>query len=691
MAYDHEEATLLTVGEDGKLKIWDREERRLAASVQVSEHPLVRVALHPERSIAAVVSSNGSSQFTLTAWDWKERERLYAVPLQEEPLRLTYAPKGNYIVYSVPSFQSIRVLDADDGERLDYLERDTGIVSYFTVASSERTVMVYVPAAGRLEYFSVRGNRSLKRVSTQSNLERMQLLPGKRHAVAVNGQSLTVIDVVNGEVVDTYPLGAEVYDIAVDATDGTIALLVDSLGMRGNNPTPFGESMNPNRESRSSENGASEDAKRVRFFSFSGSFLYPRSIREPRVADDAHLLWFHDRYIFTGTQNGAVAFVRPGRTRPITLARNRLSRITDIALSDGRIYLSTSDSLTSIRSDLFGQGEQDTTEVTSIRTQRISTPLRSIDGIEGGASGTIYAWGPPRETDAFDPTAVEPRLAELVPSSNSQFLLQREEWPPVIDVKYGNETLLVLHNDGSFRRLSPTSLQSTFRYSSLGLQTVISTDDHGLLVARNRTNEFESSLLQIDPDTGETVLIPNDNFIVFEMVYDRSRGRLYTLGLQERGTSTRTVLSAYRGPQLSRSRTLYSVEGEELDATLALDESRGRIYTSLGTDALVALDRYGNRRTLEVLDSVPQRLIANPRYVYAINHDGTLAMWDAESEEPLLTLYMTPTGSWTAITASDHYISSDSSAERLLSYTGDRGFFSRSLEDFRLELPATIQ
>jgi hypothetical protein len=179
-------------------------------------------------------------------------------------LRLTYAPKGNYIVYSVPSFQSIRVLDADDGERLDYLERDTGIVSYFTVASSERTVMVYVPAAGRLEYFSVRGNRSLKRVSTQSNLERMQLLPGKRHAVAVNGQSLTVIDVVNGEVVDTYPLGAEVYDIAVDATDGTIALLVDSLGMRGNNPTPFGESMNPNRESRSSENGASEDAKRSR-------------------------------------------------------------------------------------------------------------------------------------------------------------------------------------------------------------------------------------------------------------------------------------------------------------------------------------------------------------------------------------------------------------------------------------------
>jgi len=137
-----------TVGDDGKLRVWDLEHDGLRYSWQVAHTPLTRIALHPTRSEAVVFVQDGVASGRLVGLDWESGSELFSVELDARPTYLDYSPRGTFIVYTIPSFDSVYFLDAEDGTRRPYLTDGFGIVSFVQTARSERNVMNYVPWRG---------------------------------------------------------------------------------------------------------------------------------------------------------------------------------------------------------------------------------------------------------------------------------------------------------------------------------------------------------------------------------------------------------------------------------------------------------------------------------------------------------------------------------------------------------------
>lgn len=674
-------------GEDGKVKFWNLESDSIDRSIQVSAVPVVDIALHPEGSAVAAVSSGGGTGATLTVFDTGSGEQLFRVDLQEEPLHLTYSPGGSYIVYSLPNFESLRFLNSTDGDTLSYMRQGTGIVSYFAVASSEETVMTYVPSSGRIDYYRVRSGERIQSSQTRANLQGMELLPGKRHAVAYSGSSLITVDVLTGQILDNYPLGTIIQSLTVDQESGTIGVWTENL-QREDGP-------GSNRQASSSPTSRSPSASSpppvrtgFRHFNFSGSFLYPSPGTEPDFPVIANTLALDGSYIVAGGSDGAVSVAARGDDGAQLLARNVVAPVSGVAVSNGALHLAVGNRLISLHSRLFEQPRGSSVEVDSISSSIRTLPYERVSGVLHSPDDYIYIWGP-REQEYLgqDRGAL---LTEFDPVTGSVREIVRREWSRIVDVTWFDGSLLLLHEDGVFRQIDPTTGATSFRYSGLGMQKVIGTDRYGIVVGRNRTGPFEASLLQIDPLTGETVLVDSENFMVFDLAYDRHGERLYSLSIRERGTRKETLLQYFTGTGLTTSRTLQRASGEHLDATISLASDSRVLYSSLGESGFIGFSPSGSRRQFSHAGSIVDRVAAAGGLVFTLNDDGSIHIYSPDRPDYALHVTLFEDDTWVALTSSGVYYVPTDRAERHLRYVNERSLFQRELRDMRVSLPLTV-
>jgi WD40 repeat protein len=694
-----------SVGQDGKLKFWNLRENIVERSLQVSTDPLVDVALHPDGSAVAVVSSGSGTGATLSVWDTQDGALRFRVSLQEEPLYLSYSPGGSYIVYSLPNFRSLRFRRSSSGRQLAYMQEGTGIVSYFAVSSSEETVMIYVPSAGRIDYYRIRSGNRIQSQQTEANLQGMQLLPGKRHAVAFDGSSLIVVDVLNGRVMDNYPLGAEIRTTAVDQSSGTVGVWTETL------PTQPGESRSASQEGPDSQDASDSQTSSgvlgatgtadsdslglgpiqtgFRRFSFSGSFLYPSSGTDPDMALSAAALAMDGGYTIAGGTDGGVSVARQRADRARLLAEDIITPITDVAVTNGALHLSVDNRLLSLQSALFEQPRGSSIRVEEINTNSITLPYEVIRGMLHPPNEYIYLWGPRQQEYIGQNRGA--LLTEFDPVSRTTRDITREEWAPIVDVTWFDGSLLLLHENGVLRQINPGTGETEFRYSGLGMQKVLGTGEYGIVVARNRTGPFEASLLQIDPSTGETVLIDSQNFMVFDLAYESRSGRLYTLGLRDQGDRRETVLQYFSGNGLSRTRLLQRERGEYLDASLSLDPDARVVYSSLGSSAFIGYGTDGEQAEFSSADSVVRSVEAEGGLLFTLNDDGSISIYSPSEPEPVVHLTLFQDDTWVALTEQGSYYVPTTRAERHLRFIEERALFPRELRDWRIQLPLSLE
>ena len=98
LIYDGQRGLLSSAGEDGTLRIWDAEEKRLVDAVRISHRPVMKMALHPTEPHMAVLVGDAdfaSNAFLSTlhnhdlwvaACDWlaRDQEKIYLVPRRIE-------------------------------------------------------------------------------------------------------------------------------------------------------------------------------------------------------------------------------------------------------------------------------------------------------------------------------------------------------------------------------------------------------------------------------------------------------------------------------------------------------------------------------------------------------------------------------------------------------------------------------
>ncbi|NBC28451.1 MAG: hypothetical protein GVY29_00490 [Spirochaetes bacterium] len=633
---------LISVGEDGKLKVWDREGRDIRASWQLSMLSLVRLELHPEEPRAAVLEYDGASRVFLSVWDWQTGEPVFRRSLEELPLVMKFSPQGTFLVTSKPTFDSVTILDAETGRERPFVDQGFGIVTYATVSQSERNIMTYTGAGGRIRYFDLSSGRELQSASAVAGLEHLTLLTNRRYALGASATGLVVVDILDGDVEDSYAL-TNITGIERELDSNQVVV-------------------------RRVEEG--EDT--LLRFTADGNNIRRQFTAAVSVGSEATTFTGYGGAMYSASRDGTIHYFRPGGRLRNIFARNVVESVSDVAAGFQSLVAATEERIVRFSSDIFTRPLE---QPRYLRYRVTENPTDAAVLLEPAGGRDVLMWR------LEDPKA---RIWSYDPILNQVDIFTDTE-APVRRLSAHQDGILVLSTSGSFSDLSRDNLGTIFSYNALGMEHVILTPRVGILVGKSRTDDFSSALLRIDPETGETVPIRTDERLIFDMAYD-GEGDLYTLGLRNRGGDTETVLRRRSGRNFMASDSSLTAAGEHLNGHVIYDERSESAFAIVDQPTPYRIRRR-NQSVVETAQHRASRIAVVENTLVAANTDGSISFWSVEAGNHLGDLYLFRGGDWALLTADGRYAAPSRFDESYLRYVPSSRRDRRDLQDRKIDLP----
>ncbi|MFW5788379.1 MAG: hypothetical protein ACOCW3_00435 [Spirochaetota bacterium] len=645
----------VSAGEDGKLLAWDLLHDGLWTSWQVAHVPLTRLAVHPDRPEVVVFAQDGLSSGRLIGMDWETGKRLFETEVDGTPNFLEYSPQGSFVVYSLDSFDSLFMVDAETGRRRSYIDDEFGVVSFVQIARSERNIMTYVPSRGEFIYWQLSDGSELQTVDTLKRLAHLTLIDHdtQRFLAAASGDELVVVDNLTGATMATYPV-SPIHGISYDPQTERLVVLTEQAGRRTSLAFTY-------RSGRLRRN------------------FYTLQNPSPDTATIAAVGSGATRGFLTGDTNGEISWFDDTNGRRTALGPAPDTRVVDLAFTPGRLNLalakeSRADELLSVVSDLF---DDDRRDVSASFVRDTRTRLDDMERLRFTADGErLLVWGGEEAGSIWE---------LLTPSAEPQRIYDDETGVPVRTVRATEAGPLVVHRDGRIVLLSREAEGERFRHKAVGAQDALWDPQLGLVTAKTRTSSFDSSLMIVDPLTEETVAARTDAFLTTELELDPRSRTLYAIGLHGRQSDPTTRLLELTGSGFSQ-RTVVDESSRELSGgDLLWDSREGVLLSSMTYDEV---RRYRSGRddgSLEPVERLHGTLALGGSLIAAANLDGSVSFWRRESGEHVADLVVVGS-EWIAITRRGEYLTSSRAAERYLTFL-PASRTRLELGDFRLSLP----
>ena len=667
LAYDAQRRMLFSAGEDGTIRVWSHDRRAIVRHLRLGAVRVLRIALHPDRTLLAAVARSTAGHDLLEVWDWRTERRLYRRRLEESPLHLGFTSLGSSLVYSRAQFDSVVFLEPATGRRQERLSAAFGIVSYVAMSTNERTIMTYQPT-GEVRYWDAATSALTAVVPTLPGLESIALSADKNLLVARSGGDLVAIDVVTGAVRSRLRIPRQAQVVVADQFAQVSVLQPDDRedGVFVLHQRALDRALTPQLERRlplAAAPTAAAYARRTLFFAEGGT------IRE--VLPGGVVPFVRDELVVAEAlaADGATLLVAT-RSR-IAVARLQRSEATPephpAPLSIGAMpRLATANLLRNPFGTAVG--------LTVVPAAASSAPLpASTPSPETGRrhrqSGAILVWN--REGESG-------RLGTLDPRTG-RYRLRISGLPaPLSQVSLAEGRLVLLDGLGNIALYRVADvMNATVRtapepereFWAPGTGTVLSIGDH-LIAGRTRAHATTTPLLKIDATHAETLLVPDDALLIFDLA-QHAKGQLLTLGVEpprdgvgSGSGRTRTVLRMRDGSDLARQRLVYGISGEDLSATLAEAPDRQRIYFTLGADAVRVWD--GTRlQEMERTDRQPRQLLMVGDLLVARNADATFTVWNRFTRGVLFHLYLFHDFNWIVARPNGDYVHSPGAEQYL--------------------------
>jgi WD40 repeat protein len=614
---------LFSAGEDGKLTVWDTTSGRLLQSIRADQLGVRKMVIYPDGERVALYSSDGQ-RHRITVWNWRTGEREFLHAPQDEVLTMTVSDQETYLMYSMPSRQSVRVLDAGTGRPLPFLRQETGIVSWMVIASSEERVMMYTPSTGRITYRTIVTGRSVAEFEAPRQLTMPNLLSARRYAVARDADGLlAVVDLLSGEVVDAAPAG-EIGSISVDSANGEIVLLTDTFGGR----------------------------RSIRRYRFADGTLQQRYATFREIPEDVTGIAVAGRGFYGGTETGDLLQWMPFEAASSLFAESILEPINDLYVTQNQLHMLTPDRIITISSDFFNEQYSATRETSFLRQSMIPLPIGDAGQFLPNDDGDLLLWTPRNPQSRLNNYRLGERQIDPIDFSVASGLLD-------VDI-YGDE-LLTLSRSGTLELRDRFNGSLITSYRGRALQTAIRTR-RGVFIGKARQGLLDSAILRVNPDTGETVPLETESDLVFALEFDLRRGRLFAIGVRSaEGGSISTVVEVFEGVAFDRRRTILEVPGEYLDAELIHDPVTGTAYTTL--DDRGGILRWDGSRISELLRSpahIPRKVYLQGEFLYTLNRDGSVSVVDRMRGRPVIDFHVieATNGAWVATRPDGRYLAS---------------------------------
>jgi WD40 repeat protein len=578
-----------------------------------------------------VVEKGRLNSYRLTVWDWEKQSLLFSRDLEEFPLDMTFSPRGNFLAYSKTSWESMTFIDADTGRKLYYMDRGFGIVSGFAVSPSERTLMTYSPS-GSIQYREVRTGTLKTRLETVPNLSNIEFSKGLRYMAASGEDQLLLIDLVSGKTVARYPL-TNIESISINSVNNKIACYTG--GFRGS----------------------------LYIFTFTGGNLLRQEIPKPRGEAYGDLL-FTEKILFAAGRGGEIYTYTSEGLPQSSFSQNKLLPITGIDFQGELMVLASENEIITFESDFFTS----------------SNPLALPEYLEAtfhsnplsGASG-ITAWDEERFI-LWKKVKNEKGKSIFIHPRTGQYQGLYEDYSnPLISLDYTSLGLLTLQENGIVKLINPVTLTDNFEYNLFGLQDVIASNSY-IMAGKNRDSGFPSSLVRINPDTGETLPLKNDTKVIYKLAYNSKEDSLLTLGLEDSGPGTNTtVLEELTGGTYQFKRTLYTYPGEDLNASVVVEPETGEVYTSLGF-SVTKIARLEGFYSFEQKERIPRDLFLHNTHLYSLNEDDSITVWGKNTGKKLMDFFIFRDKNWVALLSDGRYYSSSGADEYISVYLGTRPY-----------------
>ena len=538
--------------------------------------------------------------------------------LPDIPLYVGFSTLGTYLVYTRADWQSVTILDARTGYAAPYLRQGFGIVSFVAFSRTERNVMTYQPT-GRISYWELRTGEKIKDVATIADLSPRRITEDLATMLARSQSGLAVIDVATGAVlaeqkqadlltIDASPDGSRVFALA-GSPSGRTAL---------NQWTYWAGSL-----ARTESPGAFDMARMT------------GSLTALAAADSAAYL---------GDERGTIVML-PLYGTPAELSRSNLAQPTSVAAWGDRAVLASAGEMWLFQIHAAPRLFSTRSSVRDYGAERIPLPASAEPAAGFLDERTLAVWdrrGRGLRIYSLPPLGEPVGVPEYRDADTALF------GSSLLEVSTaGGDALLTLEVDGTIQMIDRQTLTRLYRYGAPGTRAVAWLSDHVLVGARTRLSRMEHPLIRIDTRTGETVPLPDTAFLSYALAADPARSRLFSIAVEQDGTRSRTAVRLHDGSGYERSRDVLRYAGEDAGASLALDASGERLYSSLGLEGVQQWDD-GRTSRFEATGHVPREIAAGAGLVFAINHDRTVSIWEARNGKLLIDLYLFTDSSWIA-------------------------------------------
>ncbi|AHC14722.1 WD40 repeat domain-containing protein [Salinispira pacifica] len=592
----------------GVLKVWNNETRRLIQHIQVGQDPIIMIAPHPENNELAIVEEGSRGEYRLSVWNWEDKRLSFARTLEDLPVFLRYSPRGSFLTLALPQWRSLRFYDTQRARELNYLPDGFGIVQHAEVSGSETRIMTYSGNSGSIRYLDLRSGEKNHETQTQRDLRHFTLLPNQRHALGYKNGSLYLIDVVNGRTVDSLDSG-DVLGIIPDSRNENAYFLLQELGRRkrlNSLNVAFGNSIRLERSQESVTISGSAD-----YFSTS------RSIS-----------------VFAA-ENGQLGVVTNGGIS--YLGVTGLSGIQRIVYQGNWTYIQSADGISRIPSGLLLEaresGNHGRFEDVDELITRLNLPIVNPAGMTPLDNVKILIWGREDTSSILEYNSFTREVRRIDVDMRS----------PIREIRVGERYIILMDNEDGIQLLEKNSYQKQFQYQTLGLMDVLELSNGRLLIAKNQAGFFNSSLIEVNPQTGETSLVNSDDTVVFQFVRPSNSRTFYSLGIASSQGNSYTHIREFSQGRLSSGRSIMRFTGEDSDASLFYNDDNNSLVTSAGPDGV---NIYRNRRlnSLESNNNLPLKVFAKGDLVFAVNADGTASIWDSRSRDLVSQVTSLPNG-----------------------------------------------
>ena len=610
---------IVSAGEDGRIIVTDPDAGKVLHRFRVTRGRIVDLKTDPGGGRAAVVCTEGGGT-EIAVWDWDAEEKVYGFNLDSEPLFLSWSANGRYLVAGNLGTPSVLVLEGRTGRRLSYLQRLPSLYNAGYIGSTETILMTYA-ASGAIRYWDIRSAALKGSSETIGNLLDVTVLQipdaggSKTMMFGHRGESLYLVNRNTGAVMDQLDVPG-LADVSVDPGTGDVDVLVDG-------PT-----------------GSSLRRYRITDGVFTARETSP--LASPAV--------------FTSGLHPAVILRNAGRTFLMTsegnlyeegsagfapVVEDHVWRPDSLAFSDESLYIAGGSSILRFTSPFFAEGSRgNIDDLSRLGKDSSSSGTSSAHtGIEVLEDGRLVTWdedagkgvGPGYRVFRYP----EPDSGRFVPTGS---VLQE------LDV-VSEERLLTVDRTGTVALVDASTGESYSTFTALGILDAAYSDEGGfILTGRSSDGHSGTPLEMVDVETRESIPVDDDRFMVYAV--EAGKQALYTIGVERGNGGSSTVLLQHEPDKPERSRSLLSVEGEDLNALLLTDPAGSGVFTTLGG----TLRRIVGGRSTQYAWREPLTAVASRgKILYGIDGDGALVFWDEESGRSLLEVHFFADGGWVAM------------------------------------------